>query len=165
MIFQLMLVALKKSNNNSSPGYDGLPCEVYNFFWNQLKSPLLDCYKHSFEKGYLCSSQSQGIICLHHKGKGLSREHLNHWRPISLTNFDYKLLAKTMAIRLNTCINKVVHEDQFAFIKGRQVGDLLREIDDILTYGKLKFPDSMILFYYMTGKVVSRMVAIYLISL
>ena len=137
--------ALKKSNNNSSPGSDGLPCEVYKFFWNQLKSPLLDCYKHSFEKGYLCSSQSQGIICLHHKGKGLSREHLNHWRPISLTNFDYKLLAKTMAIRLNTCINKVVHEDQFAFIKGRQVGDLLREIDDILTYGKLKFPDSMIL--------------------
>ena len=65
--------ALKKSNNNSSPGSDGLPCEVYKFFWNQLKSPLLDCYKHSFEKGYLCSSQSQGIICLHHKGKGLSR--------------------------------------------------------------------------------------------
>ena len=46
---------------------------------------------------------------------------------------------------MNTCITKIVHVDQFAFIKGRLVGDLLREIDDIIELGKLKFPDSMIL--------------------
>ena len=54
-------------------------------------------------------------------------------------------MAKILANRLNSCIIKCVHEDQFAFIKGRQVGDLLREINDILDLGKMKFPDSIIL--------------------
>ncbi len=140
-----ILNALKTSNNKSAPGSDGLPGEVYKFFWNELQDPLLDCYNHSFQIGELCKSQTTGIICLHHKGKGLSRESLSSWRPISLTNFDYKLLAKSMAIRLNSCLTKCIHEDQFAFIKGRQVSDLLREIDNILQIGKKKFPASFIL--------------------
>ena len=32
-----VLYALKKSKNGSSPGLDGLPGEVYKFFWNDLK--------------------------------------------------------------------------------------------------------------------------------
>ena len=140
-----LLVALKKSNNKSAPGTDGLPCEIYKMFWKDIKDPLLACYNYSFQKGSLCNSQKLGIICLHHKGKGLSRDSISNWRPISLTNFDYKLIAKCMAIRMNTCLSRLVNKDQYAFIKGRQVSDLLREIDDILTYGKNKFPDSIIL--------------------
>ena len=137
--------ALKKSNNNSAPGSDGLPCEIYKFFWRDIQGPLLDCFNYSFETGHLCSSQTTGVICLHHKGKGLPREIISNWRPISLTNFDYKLLAKSLALRLNSCLFKCVHEDQYAFMKGRQVSDLLREIDNILQYGKTKFPESIIL--------------------
>ena len=137
--------ALKKSNCNSAPGSDGLAGEIYKCFWDDLKDPLMDCFNYSFEKGSLSFSQTKGIICLHHKGKGLSRDILGNWRPITLTNFDYKLLAKCMALRLNSCISKCIHSDQFAFIKGRHVGDLLREIDDILELGKKKFPESIIL--------------------
>ena len=137
--------ALKKSNNNSAPGSDGLPCEIYKFFWRDIQGPLLECFNYSLETGHLCSSQTMGVICLHHKGKGLPREIISNWRPISLTNFDYKLLAKSLALRLNSCLFKCVHEDQYAFMKGRQVSDLLREIDNILQYGKSKFPESIIL--------------------
>ena len=140
-----LLGALKSSNNKSAPGNDGLPAEIYKFFWNSLKEPLLECFKHSFRIGTLCSSQTMGVICLHHKGKGLPRELVGNWRPISLTNFDYKLLAKALAIRLNSCIFKCVGEDQYAFIKGRQIGSLLREIDDMLTFGKTKIPEGIIL--------------------
>ena len=58
---------------------------------------------------------------------------------------DYKLIAKVFARRLNTCIYKCVEEDQFAFIKGRQIADLLREMDDIIEYGKIHFPNSIVL--------------------
>ena len=142
---QELLSALKKSNNKSAPGTDGLPCEIYKMFWKDIKDPLLACYNYSYQQGSLCDSQKLGIICLHHKGKGLSRDIISNWRPISLTNFDYKLIAKCMAIRLNSCLSKLVDKDQYAFIKGRQVSDLLREIDDLLSYGKNNFPDSMIL--------------------
>ena len=137
--------ALKKSNNNSAPGSDGLPGEVYKVLWKDIQDPLLECFNHSFETGNLSSSQTAGIICLHHKGKGLPRDILNNWRPISLTNFDYKLLAKSMAIRLNSCLSKCINGDQYAFIKGRQVSDLLREIENIMQIGKKKFPESIIL--------------------
>ena len=136
--------ALRLSKNGSAPGSDGLPGEIYKFFWKDLREPLISCFNYSFSQGILTDSQYTGTICLHHKGKGLDREKVNNWRPISLTNFDYKLLAKALAIRLNTCISKCVHEDQFAFIKGRQAADLIREIDDTISLGKTEFPESFI---------------------
>ena len=32
-----VLNALKQSNNSSSPGLDGLPCEIYKVFWHKIK--------------------------------------------------------------------------------------------------------------------------------
>ena len=104
-----ILSALKRSKNGSSPGLDGLPSEIYKFFWNDIKKPLINCFNYSYHTGSLSDSQRQGVICLLHKGKGCKREEITSWRPISLTNFDYKLLAKTLAIRLvqylDTCID------------------------------------------------------------
>ena len=46
---------------------------------------------------------------------------------------------------MNSCLFKCVEPDQYAFIKGRQIADLLRELDDIIEHGKLSFPQSIIL--------------------
>ena len=140
-----ILSALKTSNTNSAPGPDGLTSEFYKFFWNDIKDPLFSSYLYSFEINRLSLSQCQGLICLHHKGKGLKREVIGNWRPISLTNIDYKLIAKVLAQRLNTCLFKCIEPDQYAFVKGRQVADLLRELDDIIENGKRNYPDSIIL--------------------
>ena len=137
--------ALKMSNNKSAPGLDGLPCELYKVLWNNIKKPLLASFNFSFSCGSLSKSQRTGLICLHHKGKGLERGLLNNWRPISLTNTDYKLITKCFATRLNSCICKCIESNQFAFIKGRQIADLLREIDDVIEYGKVHFPQHIIL--------------------
>ena len=131
-----VLSALKSCRNGSAPGLDGLPAEVYKFFWHDIKLPLMQCYMEVLREGRLTESQRQGMICLHHKGKGLNRELITNWRPISLTNFDYKLLAKTFSRRLATCIDKCIEHDQYAFIKGRTIAELLREIDDTLEYHK-----------------------------
>ena len=140
-----ILLALKTSNTNTAPGPDGLTSEFYKVFWKDIKDPLLSSFLYSFENNKLSFSQYQGLICLHHKGKGLKRELIGNWRPISLTNVDYKLIAKALAQRLNTCLFKCVQSDQFAFVKGRQVADLLRELDDVIEYGKTHFPKSILL--------------------
>ena len=142
---QELLTALKSLNNNSAPGLDGLPSEIYKFFWKDIKQPLLEAFNHSFLIGELSQSQCDGVICLHHKGKGLPREKITSRRPISLTNTDYKLIAKVLALRMNKCLFKCVSPDQYAFVKGRQVADLLRELDDIVEHGKNKFPNSILL--------------------
>ena len=102
-------------------------------------------FNYSFQVGHLTLSQSTGMICLHHKGKGQPREKISNWRPISLTNADYKLIAKVLALRMNSCLSKCISPDQYAFIKGRQIADLLREMDDVVEYGKTFFSNSIML--------------------
>ena len=140
-----IFLALKSTKNGSSPGLDGIPGEVYKFFWNDIKIPLLNCYNHSFEIGELSTSQTQGVICLLHKGKGSSRDDISNWRPIALTNFDYKLIAKVLARRLTSILDTIIDNDQHAFIKGRNIANMLREIDDIIELGKAENSKSFIL--------------------
>ena len=140
-----VLSSLKLMKNGAAPGLDGIPIEVYKVLWQDVKTPLLNCIKYSFEVGILSPSQRKGMICLLHKGKGSNREDLGNWRPISLTNSDYKLIAKILACRLKTVINSIIHESQFAFMKGRYMADMLRELDDIVEYEKYMNRGSIIL--------------------
>ena len=59
------------------------------------------------------------MITLLHKGNELDKEDLNNWRPITLTNTDYKILAKVLAEILSGVIPKLVSEDQVGYIRGR----------------------------------------------
>ena len=140
-----VLRALKASNNKSAPGLDGLPCEVYKVLWIDIKNLILESFNYSYTISNLCDSQKTGMICLIHKGKGLDTTNISNWRPITLTNFDYKLLAKTLALRLNYCIDKCIHSDQHAFMKGRPISEMIRIIDDITEWGKNKKSDNLIL--------------------
>ena len=56
----------------------------------------------------------------------------------------YKLIAKTLARRLNTYIDKCIHANQHPFIKGRKIYTMLRYIGDILQWGILNASDNII---------------------
>ena len=105
----------------------------------------MNCYKYSFERGILTNSQRKGVTTLLHKGKGLSKEDMTNWRPIALTNVDYKILSKTLALRLKKVIDTLVHKNQKGFISGRNIADILREIDDIIEHEKCKGSNSFLL--------------------
>jgi hypothetical protein len=79
-------------------------------------------------------SHRKGIITLIHKGKNQSRELLSNWRPITLTNVDYKIATKALAIRVQQIIYKIVDPDQTGYIKGRYIGGNARLIEDVLRY-------------------------------
>ena len=130
--------SVKSMNRGSAPGSDGIPAEFYVVFWNYIRYPLLECFKYSFEKRLLPTSERLGVISLFHKGKDLDRDNLDNWRPISLTNADYKILAKLLSRRLNKVIDKLIGLQQTGFMKGRHISTLHRQIDDILTLQRKK---------------------------
>jgi len=128
--------ALSTLKNTSSPGSDGLTAAWYKVFWVRVKHILMDCYKSSLNKGYMSVSQRRCIITLLYKGKDLERNKLDNWRPISLSNVDYKILAKVFAIRLKTCAGKLINGDQNGFIQGRSIARVIRVLDDIIEITK-----------------------------
>ena len=74
-------------------------------------------------------TQKLAVISLIHKGKQLPRDDFNNWRPVSLTNSDYKLLAKSLGIRLSSVISSIVNEDQVGFLKGKTISTVIRLIE------------------------------------
>ncbi len=136
--------AIKLMKNGSSPGNDGLPIEFYKIFWKDIKDALLKSFSYSFKSKQLSFSQQKGIISLLHKGKGLDESDLGNWRPITLSNADYKILAKALSIRLSRTIPNIISNDQKGFIKGRNISEIIREIDDIVEHEKLNESQSIL---------------------
>ena len=75
------------------------------------------------------------ITLIPKKDKDIS--YLKNYRPISLLTVDYKILAKTIANRLKKCLDILIHSDQSGFLKGRNIGNNVRLITDIIEYAKL----------------------------
>ena len=59
-----------------------------------------------------------------------------NYRPISLLNVDYKILSKVLASRITKVLNEVILEDQLGFMKGRNIGEAIRIIDDMIFHNK-----------------------------
>ena len=98
-------------------------------FWSRIGHPVISSFESTFKNGKLSSSQCKAVIILIHKGNKLARRDLKNWRPILLTNSDYRLIAKCLALRLSSVIGEIISEDQVGYIKCRRVSALLRLID------------------------------------
>ena len=119
---------------NKSPGSDGLSVEFYQSFWTILGEPFMNALNESARKGQLTGSQEHGILSLIFKSGDETK--LSNWRPITLLNVDYKIIARTLAQRLQKVISKIISTDQNGYIKNRFIGFSIRQIQDIIDYAE-----------------------------
>jgi len=124
--------ALFDMETGKSPGLDGLPADFYRAFFSDMGQDLTDILNAVFDNGQLSESQKSGLITLLYKNKG-NREELTNWRPISLLNVDYKILAKILTNRAKKILPSIVNSDQTCSVAGRSILDnahLLRNVQD-----------------------------------
>lgn len=129
---------------NKSPGNDGIPVEFYKMFWKHLKTYFYNALIHSLEEGELSTTQKCSILSLIYKKGAL--EKIENYRPISLTNIDYKIIACVFAKRLQKVMDNIINENQTGYIKGRFIGNNSRLILDILEYCENNNKDGILLF-------------------
>ena len=97
-----------------------------------------------FDRNEMSFSQRLSVISLIHK-KG-EKDLLKNYRPISLTNSDYKIIAFIFAKRLQKIIGNLISKDQSAYVKGRYIGENARLILDIFEYCNENNEDGILVF-------------------
>ena len=70
--------------------------------------------------------------------KDKNRLFLKNWRPITLLNTDYKIIARILSSRIQKVLPYVINEDQTGYIKGRFIGQNIRIIEDVLYFVEQK---------------------------
>ena len=128
---QEMSKALKNMPNGKSPGCDGLPAEFYKMFWLKIRDVVFENIKFCLEKNTMNLSARRGVITLlPKKDKDISQ--LKNWRPLTLLNTDYKILAKVIALRIKPYLHALINSDQTGFMTGRFIGENIRNALDIM---------------------------------
>ena len=128
---------LKNMKNGKSPGTDGYTAEFYKFFWNNIGKFVMESLNESFVTGELSITSKQGLITLLPKGNK-PRDLIKNWRPITLLNVDYKLLAGVLAARMKEVLPSIIQSEQKGFLKGRYIGKNIRTVVNTLHYVKQK---------------------------
>ena len=140
-----LLECTKVINNmkiNKSMGLDGLSVEFYKQFWGVIGVFLVNMYNDLFEQGELTESQKISVITLIYK-KG-DKYLLKNYRPISLSNTDYKIIAQVLANRLHQVLPSMISHEQSGYVKNRLIGHNIRIVEDILYFTKKQNIDSII---------------------
>ena len=136
--------ALKGMKMNKAPGLDGLSVEFYKEFWPCIQELVLRSFNDAFKEGTLSYLQRKGVISLLFKGG--DKEELDNWRPITLLNIDYKILAMVLTKRLQKVLPDLINEDQVGYMKGSSGIYNARLIQDVIDYHTLKDKDGAIIF-------------------
>ena len=125
-------IAVKKMKGNKSPGLDGISIEFYQLFWPLLGNLLVEVFNESHEDGKLPESQRKSVFSLIHKKD--REDDVKNYRPISLTNIDYRILAFTLSERLHKVLNNIICSDQCAYVRGRYMGTNIRLVNDVIDF-------------------------------
>ena len=126
-----LYAALSEMPDDRSPGNDGLSCEFYKLFWDEIKLPYKEAIMQGRVKREFSISQRQAIIRLIEK-KDRDKTEIANWRPISLLNVDLKIISKVLANRLKIFLDKIITSNQTAYVKDRFIGESSRLLSDIL---------------------------------
>lgn len=123
--------SIKSMKNGRSPGTDGLTSEFYKLFYIDIKEILLSSINYELQTGKLSIEKRRGILTLIPK-KEKNRLFLKNWRPLTLLNTDYKIIANIIASRIKGSLPIIINDDQTGYIKGRFIGTNIRLIEDII---------------------------------
>ncbi|CAN0912755.1 Transposon TX1 uncharacterized 149 kDa protein [Linum grandiflorum] len=103
------------------PGPDGFNPGFYQKFWHVVGGEISTSCRKWIETGTIPTFVQDTTIILLPKGE--RPQTMKDWRPISLCNVLYRLVAKVLATRLSKLMPKLVSEEQYAFVHGRSIVD------------------------------------------
>lgn len=134
---------IKCFQKDKSPGPDGWTIEFFSTFFELIGNDILKAINHCCLNGSIPSSIKDTFIALIPKSdKPVS---FNDFRPISLCNCLYKILARILANRIKPILSANISSEQFAFLHKLQIHEAIGTAQELLHSMKRKNLKGMIL--------------------
>ena len=119
---QETLKAAKTLATDVCPGLDWLGVQWYIKHWDLIGEGLTKAYQQILDSGNMPQDWNEGLMYIIPKSSG-QLEELQNWRPITLLNVIYKILAKMIARCLQPYLSELIHVSQTGFMQERSIFD------------------------------------------
>ena len=120
---------IKNLKHHKASGRDGIIAEFYQKWKDEMSEILEKVYEEIFNEGDMPERMKEtSIRLLYKKGK---KTQPGNYRPIALLNIDYKILTAVLTRRVRKYLDKLLHRDQTAFVKGRHIQEVIWRIEAI----------------------------------
>ncbi len=63
-----------------------------------------------------------------------------------MLNADYKILTKLLALRVRQVLPSIIHNIQLGYVIRRYIGEVMRVIEDIMTYTDIQHIPGILIF-------------------
>ncbi|MCO5550845.1 hypothetical protein L7F22_004338 [Adiantum nelumboides] len=114
---------VKAMKKEKTPGLDGIQAEVLQELIKYAGQDLCDLLNHWRREGTIQPEFNQGLIKLIPKGQ--DKMEVKNYRPLTMLNTMYTVMAKALALRVRTVVSQVVHPKQFGFVQGRSIHEAM----------------------------------------
>lgn len=104
-----------------APDLDGISPIFYQKYWEVVGDSVVKCVLQSLNSGCMPSGLNETYICLILKVR--CPQKITEFKPISVCNVFYKIVAKVLANRLREILPEVISESQSAFVLRSQITD------------------------------------------
>ncbi|GJR36945.1 putative RNA-directed DNA polymerase, eukaryota, reverse transcriptase zinc-binding domain protein [Tanacetum coccineum] len=128
--------------SQKSPGPDGFSFLFLKTYWELFKDDVVKVVRSFFDSFVMPKGANSSFITL--IPKIANPIHIKDFRPISLIDMQYKIIAKILVNRLSKVIDKVVSQEQSAFILGRQILDAPIMLSELMSWYKKKKKNLML---------------------
>ena len=123
-------VAIRGLNSEGAPGPDGIPVFFYLECWDVVGAEVMTTIE-DFRVGHGNMDRlNKAYIILQPKLEGA--ELIVDFRPISLSNSIYLIIAKVLANRLRLVLPEIISPYQSAFLPGRKMFDSIVMAEEIV---------------------------------
>eukprot|EP00253_Pinus_taeda_P035974 PITA_35974 len=114
---------IKSMAKDKSPGPNGWTIKLFQHFFDKIGAKLIEVVEESRKKGAVYSPFNATFVALIPKKEVL--ESFEDFRPISLCNSIYKIIAKVIAVRIKPILSRCITNEQFGFLDGHQIHEAI----------------------------------------
>jgi hypothetical protein len=126
--------AIRKGNTKNAPGRDGIGLRLFQTTWNTLKDGWIDLFSQMFVPGNLTEQKCGLVVCIPKRRPSQTSD----YRPITLLNTDYKILARIVASRNRPTLDELLHPSQFCGRSGNTIFEALASVREAVAVAEVK---------------------------